>query len=470
VPILREVVALRRPSSVTGFALPRRAIVGLLATFASIALLPCAVAAAEKVTSNFNDFSPGTIDGQHGWISGHLSTSECSGCAFDQAVVPVSHFYPGGVPGFGAQAWRLSNHIVSYAYVDQTYSTANTQPAGETQPDTVFDAQFSFITTTPDPQPNLNISVSPDVHGVGSRMSYVELIDTSGGTEVNFYDVDATGQFVFYKLALLPRGVPHTIRFWMKLNPGPSNDLVRMFIDGNDVGQCFTTWEDFYRDSTGFGPDPQELNSLQFRSSVTTPAFPTPPGAPDAVNPGVPAGGGYLFQDVTTTTSNGPGPPGCDVPIEKQADSPTVSAGGLAGYRITVRNRGRVAERNLLVCDRIPRETTFVSASRKLRRLGRRRCLFIPRLAPGQRSSFHLTLRVNGNAKPGTLDNTAEETPVEPPGEPPAAIVPPQAPGPEIPGKIAETIPPVERATSPVRVTARPTAPPPTPPPPAVTG
>ena len=62
------------------------------------------------------------------------------------------------------------------------------------------------------------------------------------------------------------------------------------------------------------------------------------------------------------------------MPIEKVADRPTVSAGGLAGYRITARNRGRLAARNLQVCDRIPRGSTFVSANRKLRRIGRRRC------------------------------------------------------------------------------------------------
>ena len=102
------------------------------------------------------------------------------------------------------------------------------------------------------------------------------------------------------------------------------------------------------------------------------------------------------------------------MPIEKTADSPTVTAGGRAGYQITVRNRGRLAARNLRVCDRIPRRMTFVSADRKLRRIGRQRCLVIPRLRPGQRVSFHLVLQVNANAPPGTLANIAEVTP--PPG------------------------------------------------------
>ena len=52
---------------------------------------------------------------------------------------------------------------------------------------------------------------------------------------------------------------------------------------------------------------------------------------------------------------------------------------------------------------------TFVSANRKLRRVGRRRCLVIPLLKPGQRVSFHLMLRVDANAPPGTLDNIADD-------------------------------------------------------------
>ena len=36
---------------------------------------------------------------------------------------------------------------------------------------------------------------------------------------------------------------PHRIRFWIKTNRGIDNDLVRISVDGVDLGQCFTTWE-----------------------------------------------------------------------------------------------------------------------------------------------------------------------------------------------------------------------------------
>ena len=177
---------------------------------------------------------------------------------------------------------------------------------------------------------------------------------------------------------------------------------MRISVDGQDFGQCFTTWENYYRTASEQAPPPNvntpaDINSLQFRSSL--------PGPPALL------GNGYLFDNVSITPQRRPGPPGCDVPIEKAADSPTVRAGGRAGYRITVRNRGRLAARNLRACDRIPRQMTFVSADRRLRRIGRQRCLAIPRLQPGQRVSFHVVLRVNANAPQGRATNTGEVTP-----------------------------------------------------------
>ena len=120
------------------------------------------------------------------------------------------------------------------------------------------------------------------------------------------------------------------------------------------------------------------------------------------------------------------------MPIEKKADQSTVRAGGRIGYRITARNRGRLAARNLRVCDHIPRRMTFVSADRKLRRLGRQRCLTIPRLRPGQRASFHLVLQVSANAPQGTVTNIGDITP--PPVTPPSPAEPAAPGAPASPG------------------------------------
>ncbi len=228
------------------------------------------------------------------------------------------------------------------------------QAVGEARPNKVFLAEFSVMSTTPAHQPGLFLSVSPD-SGEGSRMSWVGLEDTPAGIRVSVNDTpDVDGKFVAHPGPLLDRTSPHEIRFWIKVNQGPDNDLVRISVDGVDLGQCFTTWENYYRTAPEQAPPPNRntpatINSLQFRSSVA--------GPPALL------GNGYLFDNVSITPIDGPGPPGCDVPIEKTADSPTVTAGGRAGYRITVRNRGRLPARNLRACDRIPRRMTSRSSA-----------------------------------------------------------------------------------------------------------
>lgn len=116
--------------------------------------------------------------------------------------------------------------------------------------------------------------------------------------------------------------------------------------------------------------------------------------------------------------------------IDKDADRSTVRAGGRVGYRMTMRNRGRAIARNLRVCDHVPRLMTFVRADRKLRRLGRQRCLMIPRLRPGQRVSFHLVLQVSADAPQVTVANIGDITrPPATPGSPaerPRAGAPPR--------------------------------------------
>ncbi len=411
-------MAMRHASRSTRSAAP--VIVGVLAAFAGFAVLTCGVAAASITLFEQPLFHtvPGSINGQSG-VGGFPWKSAPPGAIpacvptptngqYDQAVVANTVAPSGEPPGFGNQSLRMSNACGSAEFANQTYSPQELQQVGEQRPNKVFMAEFAFMSTTPAHQPGLFLSVSPD-SGEGSRMSWVGLEDTVDGIRVSVNDTpDVDGAFVSHPGPLLGRGSPHRIRFWIRVNPGVDNDLVRVSVDGNDLGQCFTTWENYYRTAPEQAPPPNRntpatINSLQFRSGVQGPA--------------ALAGGGYVFDNVSITPRNGPGPPGCDDVIDKEADARTVRAGGLVGYRITARNRGRASDRNVQVCDRIPRGTRFVSANRTLRRIGRKRCLVIPRLRPGQRVSFHVMLRVNQNAAPGTLDNIAEITPgVPPPG------------------------------------------------------
>ena len=376
-----------------------------LATAASVALLVSGVAAASITLFEAPLFHLGSVNGQSGvggfpWKSAPLGAiPSCNPTPtlgqYDQEVVANTVAPTGEPPGFGSQSLRMSNLCGNGEFFYQTYSPQEPLQVGEERLNKVFLAEFAFMSTTPAYQPGLFLSVSPD-SGEGSRMSWVGLEDTPAGIQVSVSDTpDVDGEFVAHPGPLLDRSSPHRIRFWIKVNQGIDNDLVRISVDGVDLGQCFTTWENYYRTAPEQAPPPNRntpatINSLQFRSSVQ--------GPPALL------GGGYLFDNVSITPSDGPGPPGCDVPIEKEADQSTVRAGGRVGYRITVRNRGRLPARNLRACDRIPRQMTFVSADRRLRRIGRQRCLVIPRLRPGQRASFHLVLQVSAERAAGHGD------------------------------------------------------------------
>ena len=186
-----------RSSRVICSVLPRRAIVGLFAAFASIALLPCAVAAADAVSTNFEPplFHTGSVNGQDGWKSDVPGDIPSLPNGYDQAVVANAAIpnAPAGPASFGAQSLRISNAYGTAPdtfppeFELQTYSKPTIDPAGENLANTEYTAQFSFISVHPDrEQPGLRISVSPD-NGHGGRMSYIGLDDMPDGIHVIFY-------------------------------------------------------------------------------------------------------------------------------------------------------------------------------------------------------------------------------------------------------------------------------------------
>ena len=267
-----------------------------------VALLTMAGAAgADTVGTDFESFTLGTVNLQDGWKS--------SG-GYDQAVVTNG----AGVPGaFGSQSLRLSNAVTSGEFSLQTYSKPTAVPAGESVANHVFDATFQFTSTSASQQTGLALSVSPDSYE-GSRMQYVRLEDQADGIHVFIddtpLDVNPPG-YTFRETdagVALDRTTAHTIRFLIQLVPGENNDIVRIFIDnvdiGNELGVCFTTWENYYRLSSEQSQPPNNntppnLKSLQFRSAGTAaPAL---------------AGGGYLYDNVSIATrdTGGPAPTQC---------------------------------------------------------------------------------------------------------------------------------------------------------------
>ncbi len=445
---------MRHSSSVSRPAQRCTAIVGWLATFVSFALLACGVAVADTVPTSFEPptFMPGSVNGQGGWHSAKPGDIPALPNGYDQAVVSVS-----GIPGFGTQSLRHSNayNEPTGEFFFQTYSTPTLESAGENEPNTEYIGEFSFISAKPAAQqPGLFMTISPD-NSTGGRMSAVRLLDEAGGIRAIIWDTPdpATGGFVAYDAGLYSRDEVHTVKFWIKFVPGENNDIVRIYIDGkdigNDLGVCFTTWENFYRAAQRVAVP--VTNSIEFRASG---------GAVSSL-----VGGGFLFDNVTNTTATGRGPLGCgevappeDIDIGKTTQAQSVRPGELITYRITVRNRGDAPARGLRACDRAPRALRFVRATPGLQPTAGRRLCGTVRLQPGQRKTFNATFRLRANVTADTVTNDAT---VDTPGSPPLPALPNDA-GSRVAGNRAANKPLrrlLARASAAIRVRHAPRAP-----------
>jgi len=229
--------------------------------------------AVGTAATDFESFATGDVNGQNGWTSGHGS-STCP--VYDVAVVANTY----GYPSFGSKSLRISNAIACGSYNDQTFSTSLTDEAGETSASTstfsggtrqpYFEAQWDFASTVPgSEQPDLSVVASPD-RGDPQRMSWLQMQDTPSGLQLNFQDYqyqNSIGTFVVTPIAgNLDRTVPHTVKVTMLFVDGPSNDVVKVYLDGALI-HTGTSWEDYYRDWAGGIPHP--VDSMMFRAAGT---------------------------------------------------------------------------------------------------------------------------------------------------------------------------------------------------------
>ena len=379
-----------------------RSVVRVLTMAVSLVLLACGVAAADTVTTDFEPpgFHLGSVNGQDGWTSAMPGDVPALPAGYDQEVFPVS-----GIPGFGTQSLRHSNayNEPSEEFHFLTNSKPTVEPAGEHEANTEYRGQFSFTSFDPDAQqPQLYMTMSPD-DGEGGRMSAVRIIDEPRGFRAVIYDTPdpATGNFVSYVARrVYSRDEVHTVRFWIKFVPGENNDIVRIFIDGEDIGNslgvCFTSWENFYRAAEQ--REPPVTRSMIFRAA----------GGVDNTL----VGHGFLFDNVANTTANGRGPLGCGedrppIVIDKSTRTRFAQPGDLVTYRIRVRNRGDAPVRGVRACDRAPRALTFVRARPRLQRAAGRRLCRTMSLQPGERETIRATFRLRANVTAETVANGA---------------------------------------------------------------
>lgn len=246
-------------------------------------------ASADALAIDFESYTPGTIHGQDGWSS---SGAAGSGCAvYDHAVVDnTGASY--GYPTFADKSLRISNAVTSGCFGDQTFSKSLTDEAGESTADNggmsggarqpYFEASWDFASTVPTAeQPGLSTVASPD-RGDGARMSWVQMLDTPTGIDVNFFDVQGVdpmgppapcfqcANFVMTNVATgLDRTAPHNIKLTMELIDGESNDIVQVFVDGT-LAHTGGSWEDYYTMDTESSPMPpmvsRTVDSILFRT------------------------------------------------------------------------------------------------------------------------------------------------------------------------------------------------------------
>lgn len=298
---------------------------------AAAAALCAAVSAsrADSISVNFETpaYSTGLVHLQDSWSA---FGSAGMGCAvYDVAVVTNTY----GYTTFGAQSLRDSNARTSGCFGDQTYSKPVGDEAGESGANNAgpggspimsggsrqshFEASWDFASTVPGAeQPGLSVVASPD-RGDGARMAWVQMQDTPGGLQINFYDyVDASpfgtlgspadgcaseDDFRYTEVATgLDRTVPHTIKIVMDFQDGPGNDVVEIWVDGT-LRHTGTSWEDYFHWCEGLGgPYDQGYGSNESRT-VDCVLFRTGGGS-------VPAnlGKGFLIDNLSISTGKIP--------------------------------------------------------------------------------------------------------------------------------------------------------------------
>lgn len=236
-----------------------------------IAALGSAVipAFADSVSVNFEQptYTTGNINGQDGWSK--LGP-------YDVEVAANTY----GFTSFGGQSLRLSDAITSGSFGDQTFAKPLVNAVGEADStdgtfsrgtlQSKFEMQFDLASALSALQSGMHVSVSPD-RGDGSRMSYLRFEDQADGIHVFFDDVQGTSNpanFVETDIATISRS-PHTIKLTLETLDGPSNDKVKVYIDGV-LKITGTSWENYYRyDSESTAePSPRIVKTVLFRESA----------------------------------------------------------------------------------------------------------------------------------------------------------------------------------------------------------
>ena len=252
--------------------------------FCMLFMAVTATSVSAQTTTNFDNFTLGTPNGQFGWTK--------TG-PYDHYVVDNSS-YPNAPTSFGTQSLRISNAMTSGSFGDHTFSVSTSNEAGESTStnggmsggvrQNYYEFSVSFTSATGTYQPGLSVVLSPD-RGDGARMSWIQIADLADGLALNFNDYQG-GAFVQTNIASgLSRTTSHILRVTMQFVEGSANDVVKVYLDGSLI-HTGTSWEDYFRDwEDGFS---RTVDSVLFRTGGAS--------APATANNGI------LFDDFSVNT------------------------------------------------------------------------------------------------------------------------------------------------------------------------
>ena len=169
-----EVVAVHDSRSVSRPAHRRTALVGLIAAFVSFALLT-GVAAADKVTTTFDGFKLGTVNGQDGWHSAKRNPDDPPPSV---PALPNGYDRAGFVPSGGVAGIRRAV-LASFQRLQRKHRRVRVPDVFRLErgecwrliaANTEFVGEFQFTSTSPEPQDHVRMTISPDD---GHRRPYV---------------------------------------------------------------------------------------------------------------------------------------------------------------------------------------------------------------------------------------------------------------------------------------------------------
>jgi hypothetical protein len=204
------------------------------------------------VSTNFESFSLGSVNGQAGWAVG----SGASG-TYDQAVV-ASGTSNGNV-------LRMSNRYADSNFTEQTFAprlggipgpsspTNGTTNAGffagETATGALFNqftGSFDFRSAVGGYESGARITVSPD-EGNGARQGFVALESTAAGLQLTGRTYDNVNGFVPANIGgPLSFTAWHNLRYEITFKDGVANDIANIYVD-NTLAFTTNSWEQYYQ-------------------------------------------------------------------------------------------------------------------------------------------------------------------------------------------------------------------------------